>query len=177
MTADHLRDVVMTGAIFALATAVWFGWALEHPPRSWRPWLFAGVGLGYALLAVGIVLAVRHWHDGTVFDAATGKRTGVVVGVEFAACGIGAAVLAIRRRRELIPVWIAFVVGVHFFPLAAIIGYPLIYAVGATTTAVALAAVPVARRRTLPVSALNGAGMGLALLLGSTVALTTALLW
>ncbi len=167
----------MTGAVFAFATSVWFGWALEHPPRAWRRWLVAGIAAAYVLLAVAVILAIQHWHDGTAFDAATGKRFGIVVGIEFLACGAGAAFLAVRKRAEFIPVWIALVVAVHFFPLAAIIGYPWMHVVGAMTTIAALAAVPIARKRSLPVSAVTGAGMGAALLIGAAVALTTALTW
>jgi hypothetical protein len=174
---DHLRDVVMTGAIFALAASVWFGWAFERPPRSWRPWLIAGLVPAYAMLIACVVLAVVHWNDGTVFDAATSKRFGIIVGIEVLACGVGAAILGARRRGELIPVWIALVVAVHFFPLAAIIDYSWIHVVGALTTIVALTAVPVARRHSLPISAVNGVGMGLALLIGAAGALTTALVW
>ncbi len=178
VTADHLRDVVMTGAVFAFTTTVWLGWALEHPPRPWRRWLFAGLGVGYALLAGAIVMAVAHWNDGTVFDDPTTTRQfAIAVGIEFLACGVGAAVLGLRRRSELIPVWIAFVVGVHFFPLAAILGYPWIDVVAVLTTGWAVAALPISRRRSLPVSAVNGAGMGVALLIGALVALGTALAW
>ena len=77
--------------------------------------------------------------------------------------------------RELIPVWIAFVVGVHFFPVAAIIRYPLIYVVGALVTIAALAAVPLARARSWPISAVNGVGVGASLLAGGLVSLISAL--
>jgi hypothetical protein len=66
---------------------------------------------------------------------------------------------------------------VHFFPIAAIIGYPWIHVVGALTTVVALTAVPFARKRSLPISAVTGVGMGVSLLIGSAVALLTALTW
>ena len=44
--------------------------------------------------------------------------------------GVGAAVLRARGKSDVIPVWIALVVGLHLFPVAAIIGYPLIHVVG-----------------------------------------------
>ncbi|MBL6280541.1 hypothetical protein JMF97_30865, partial [Micromonospora fiedleri] len=60
--------------------------------------------------------------------------------------------------------WIAFVVVVHLFPVAALIGYPIIYVVAALITVAALAAFPIARARKLTGSAVVGAPVGLVLL-------------
>jgi len=89
--------------------------------------------------------------------------------------GAGAAVLTVRGRRDLVPVWIALVVGLHLFPVAALIAFPLIYPVAALVTVAALAAVPLARSGSLPVSAVNGLGAGGALLAGALVCLLVAL--
>ncbi|WP_344581782.1 hypothetical protein [Nonomuraea roseoviolacea] len=97
--------------------------------------------------------------------------------MEFASAALGAGLLALRRRTEFMLAWVAFVVGVHLFPVATIIGYPLIHGVAALTTLAALAAVPVARTRAVPVSAAAGAGMGTVLLvaaLSSAMAALTA---
>jgi hypothetical protein len=177
VTPDHLRDAAVTAAVFSLASATWFGWALEKPPRPWRPWLISGVVVSYATVIAGLVIAVLHWRDGTVFDATTSPRFGIVVGIEVVAAGVGAKILAARRRRELVPAWIAFVVGVHLFPVAVIIHYAWIHVVAALVTVAALVAVPIARARSLSVSAVNGVGAGLALLVGAVVALITALTW
>jgi hypothetical protein len=72
-------------------------------------------------------------------------------------------------------VWIALVVGVHLLPVAVLIAYPLVHVVAALVTAAALAAVPVARARSLPVSAVNGLGVGTALLASSVASLIFAL--
>ncbi|MFY1632722.1 hypothetical protein ACN27F_05425 [Solwaraspora sp. WMMB335] len=177
MIPDHLRDAAATGAIFGLAASVWFGWALPHSPKSWRRWLVAGLIPAYATLVTGLILTVRNWNGGTVFDATTSPRFGIVVGVEVAIAGIGVGVLAARRRSDLVPIWIALVVGVHLFPVAVILRYPWIHVVGALTTGAALVAAPIARRRSLAVSTVNGACVGLALLTGAVVALVTALTW
>jgi hypothetical protein len=118
---------------------------------------------------------VRHWDDGTAFDRDTSIAFGIVVGIEVALAGIGAAVLGSRGRKELIPVWIALVVGVHFIPVAAIIDYPLVYVIGALVTLGALAAVPFARSRSVAVSAANGLFVGTSLLAGALVSLAFAL--
>ena len=176
VTPDHLRDAAMTGAILALAATVWFGWAFQGSPRSWRAWLVAGLVPSYAILIGSAIVAVLHWGDGSVFDATTSTRFGILVGIEAALAALGAGILA-RRRPDLVPVWIAVVVGVHFVPVAVLLHYPWLHVVAGLTTAAALAAVPVARRTSQPVSAVTGVGLGLALLIGGLVALGTALTW
>jgi hypothetical protein len=90
---------------------------------------------------------------------------------------VGAAVLRARSTRDAIPAWIALVVGLHLFPVAAIIGYPLIHVIGALITAAALAAVPIARSQSLPFSfsATNGLRVGTALPAGAVFSLMTTL--
>jgi hypothetical protein len=175
MTAEFVRDAAATAAIFGFFGSMWFGWAQEHPPKTWRPWLLTASVLSLVTMLAGGLLVWRRWSDGTAFDADTSKTFGVVVGIEVVLAGVGAAVLAGRGRKELIPVWIAFVVGVHLFPVAEIIGYPLIHVVAALVTIAALAAIPVARSRSLPVSATNGVGVGTVLLAGALFSLVTAL--
>jgi hypothetical protein len=126
------------------------------------------------MLAGGLV-TWRHWRDGTAFDEDTSKTFGVVVAIEFVLAGVGAALLSARGKRDVIPVWIALVVGLHLFPVAAIIGYPLIHVIGALVTVAAVAAIPVARSRSLPTSAVNGLGVGTALLAGALVSLIATL--
>ncbi|MEU6075700.1 hypothetical protein [Micromonospora sp. NPDC047074] len=172
MTAQYVRDAAATAVVFGFFALSWYGWAQEAPPRSWRVPL--GIASGIALLTavVGGLLAWRHWSAGTAFDDGTSRSFGLVVGVEFAAAALGAGLLAVRRRTEFISTWVALVVGVHLFPVAALIGYPLIHVVAALVTLVAVAAIPVARARSLPVSAVTGLGTGTVLLvaaLSSTV--------
>ena len=73
------------------------------------------------------------------------------------------------------PVWIALVVGVHLFALAPLLHYPLLYPMAALVTIAALVAVPVARRRSLPVGAVNGLGVGVTSLTAAILSLTDAL--
>jgi hypothetical protein len=175
MMAQFLRDAPMTAAIFGFFASVWFGWAQEHPPPAWRKWLIGGSVLSVLAIIGGGLLAWKHWSDPTAFDADTSKTFGIVVGIEFGLAGIGAAILGARGRKELIPVWIAIVVGVHLFPLAALLSYPFLYVVAALVTLAALVAVPLARSRGVAVSAVNGLGVGIGLLLGSYVSLVDAL--
>jgi hypothetical protein len=101
----------------------------------------------------------------------------LVVGVEVALAAIGAAVLARRRSSELIPAWVALVVGVHLIPVALLVRSPLIAVTGVLVTLVALVAVPLARSRPVAVSAVTGLGAGTVLLAAALWSLASALLW
>jgi len=172
---ESVRDVAAIAAIFGFFGSVWLGWAQERPPRSWRRWLLAGSIVSVLTAIAGGLVIWSHRAGSTAFDRDTSIGFGVVVGIEVLLAGAGAAVLSARGRKETIPVWIAFVVGVHLFPVAALVGFPLIYVVAALVTIAAVAATPVARRRSLPLSAVVGLGAGTALLAGALVALLIAL--
>ncbi|MFI1192508.1 hypothetical protein ACH4T9_04420 [Micromonospora sp. NPDC020750] len=175
MIAEHVRDASATAVVFGFFASSWFGWAQEAPPKSWRPVLTIGSVLSLLTAVAGGVLTWRRWSDPTAFDADTSRTFGLVVGIEFGVAALGAGLLALRGRRELIPVWVALVVGVHLFPVAALLDYPLIHVVAALVTAAALAAVPVARARAVPVSAAVGIGAGGVLLAAAVSSLVIAL--
>jgi hypothetical protein len=176
MIAEHVRDLAMTAVIFGFFASTWFGWAQEAPPRGWRPFLITGSVATVLTAIAGGLLAWQHWNDGTVFDGDTSRTFGIVVGIEFGAAALGAILLALRGRKELISAWIAFVVGVHLFPVAVLLGYPVIHVVGALVTIAALAAVPIARARGLAISAVVGAASGASLLAGAIFSLVAAAL-
>lgn len=161
---EQLRDLAVSAVVFGFFASSWFGWAQEAPPRRWRPLLIAGSVGSVLTVVAGVLLAVRHWNDGTVFDEDTSRTFGIVVGIEFGAAALGAVLLAVLRRRELTPAWIAFVVGVHLFPVAAILEYPVIHVVAALVTIGSVVAVPIARSRDLTLSAVVGAATGPVLL-------------
>jgi hypothetical protein len=172
---EFVRDAAATAAILGFFASTWFGWAQEHPPKSWRPWLITGSAVSLVTMLAGGLLAWRHWSDGTAFDEDTSRTFGIVVGIEVVLAGAGAVVLGARGRRDVIPAWIALVVGLHLFAVAAIIDYPLLHLVAALVTLAALAAIPVARSRAWPISATNGFGAGTALLAGALFSLLIAL--
>jgi hypothetical protein len=117
MTTEFVRDAAATAAIFGFFGSVWFGWAQEHPPKSWRPWLLTGSVVSLLTMLAGGLLVWRHRSDGSAFDEHTSKTFGVVVGIEVVLAGLGAVVLGARGRRDVVPVWIALVVGIHLFPV------------------------------------------------------------
>jgi hypothetical protein len=173
MTADFARDAAATAAIFGFFASAWFGWAQEDPPRAWRPALIAGAVVALLVMAGGVALMLRHWSDGTALDAATSRTFGIVVGIEVAVAALGAVVLTRLRRSELVPAWIALVVGVHLFPLATLLRYPLLGVVAALVTVIALVAVPVARSASVRVSAVTGGATGCALLAAAIFSLVS----
>ncbi|QOC92314.1 hypothetical protein [Micromonospora craniellae] len=176
MIAEHVRDAAATAVVFGFFASSWFGWAQEAPPPRWRKPLVAGAVAAVLVLVVGALVTWQHWSEGTAFTAETSRAFGIVVGIEFGLAALGAGILAAVRHRDIIPAWIAFVVGVHLFPVAALINYPLIHVVAALITLVAVAAVPVARHRALPVSAVTGLGTGSVLLTAAASSLVIALL-
>lgn len=165
----------MTAVIFGFFASVWFGWAQEAPPARWRPWLTTASIVSLVTAAGGGLLSWRHWNDGTAYDRDTSITFGIILAIEFGIAGLGAAMLAIAKRRQLTSAWIALVVGVHFFPLAWLISYPLLYLVASLVTVAALAAVPVARRTSAPVSLVTGVATGAILLVSALVSAFFAL--
>jgi hypothetical protein len=173
---QYLRDDAMTALIFGFFASMWFGWAQERPPQSWRRWLTLAAMLSLVVGAAGGYLAWRHWGDGSALsEPGAMRRYGITVGIELGLAGVGAAILGVRKRQDLIAPWICLVVGVHFAPLAPILKNPLLYVLAALITVVAVFAVPLARRRDMPTSAITGVGAGSALLLFAVVSLISVL--
>lgn len=175
MTAEFTRDAAATAAVFGFFAASWFGWAQEKPPTAWRDWLIAGAILSLLVAAAGGVLTWQYWSTGTAFNPQTGRTFGIIVGIEFALAGIGAGVLAALGKPAYIPAWIAFIVGVHLFPLAPLLKYPLLYIAAAMVTLAALIAIPLARTQVVAVSAVTGVGAGIVLLAAALFSLITVL--
>ena len=169
MTAVFVRDAAATAAVFGFFASGWFGWAQDEPPKAWGRALIAGSVVSLLAAVAGGLLTWRHWTDGTVFDADTSRAFGVVVGVEVAVAALGAWLLARRRRSDLIPAWVAVVVGVHLFPVAWLLRYPLVGVVAGLVTLAAVVAVPLARSRSLAVSAVTGLAAGTVLLAAALV--------
>ena len=169
------RDAAMTAAVFGFFASSWFGWAQEQPPAAWRNVLIACSVISLLVAVTGAVLAGQHWSDGTVFAAATSRRFGIIVGIEFAFCGLGAGALALLGKAEFISAWIALVVGVHLFPLAPLLHYPLLYVTAALVSLGALVATGVALVQAVTVSAVTGLVVGAVLLASALFSLLSVL--
>ncbi|WFF04684.1 hypothetical protein O7622_16520 [Micromonospora sp. WMMD1076] len=175
MDAEFAANAGATAAIFGVFGFAWFGWAQEAPPKAWRPWLGIGSVLSMVAAIVGGIVTARTWDEGNSVDERTGPVFGVIVLIEVVLCAAGAIWLQRAGRASLVPVWIALIVGLHFFPLAPLLGYPVLAIWAALVTLVALVGVVVARRRDLTPSAVVGAGTGVVLLAGAVTALVHAL--
>ncbi|GAA0952127.1 hypothetical protein [Virgisporangium aurantiacum] len=174
MITDYVRDTAATAAIFGFFAAAWFGWAQDDPPAGWGPLLLTGSIGSMVIAAVGGLLTWRLWSETTAFDEDTSRAFGIVVGIEFGLAALGAVLLAVLKRSELIPPWVALIVGLHLFPVAVLLEYPLVHVVAAAVTVIAIAAVPVAGRWSIPVSAATGAPAGTVLLAAALVSLVAA---
>ena len=116
---DFMRDYPMYAFIFGFFGFGWFGWAQENPPESWRKYLGMASGMSLLVAAIGAYLAFTDWNAASALDSdGAYTRYGIIVGIEFLAAAIGATILMLRKRAKLVASWIAFVVGVHFIPLA-----------------------------------------------------------
>lgn len=145
--------------------AGWFGWGQAAAP----PWLVVPLAVGSilsVLVAVaGIVVTARSRARRTaVSDRTVRRRFRIIVLVEFALAGIGAAVLAAAGRATWIPAWVCLVVGVHFFPLSRALGNRSLARAGALLTGVAAAALVVGMATRVAPSTVTGAGAGLCFL-------------
>jgi len=161
----------MTAAIFGFFSAAWYGWAQDDPPPGWRKPLIIGSIVGLLGAAAGGIKAWRNWSTGTAFGTETSPIFGIIVGIEVLLAVGGALVLSRRGRGELMAPWVAFVVGVHFFPMAPLLGYPLFYVVGTLVTVAAFVSVPVARSRRIAVSSVTGVMCGSILLVAAVFSL------
>ncbi|GHJ43828.1 hypothetical protein Cs7R123_11700 [Catellatospora sp. TT07R-123] len=157
------RDAGLSAAVLGFFAASWFGWAQADPP-AWAPaWLGAASGLCWLVAAAGLVLGLRS-RDTAPRERATWRRFGVVVGIEFAAAGAGAGLLAALGQADYIPVWVCAVVGVHFLPLVPIFGYGGYRVLAAVLTAGALVSLTVAATTDVAPSTVTGVVAGTVLL-------------
>ncbi len=164
MLAEHTRDAAATSAVLGFFASAWFSWAQDSPPRSWIWALMTGSIASLVVCAAGALLTWQRRADPTALDEQSSRTFGIVVGIEFALAGIGAGVLAATGHADVIAAWVAIVVGVHLFPLAALFNYSFLYVTAALVTVVGIAAVPIARSSSVEVSAVVGAGSGVVLL-------------
>ncbi|GIH10174.1 hypothetical protein Rhe02_82410 [Rhizocola hellebori] len=152
------RSFGLTALFLGFFGAGWLSWAQAAPPLG--TWLSVLAWVSLATAAAGAVIGFRS-PGGQ--DQVDGRRYGIIVGVEFAACGLGAVALGATGQSEFIPVWICLVVGVHFFPLAPALHDPLLVPLGVAMCAVAVAGLVVALASSVNASVVVGTGAGLLL--------------
>lgn len=135
------RDLAVTALILGIAAMAWFGWGQAQPPAGWTVPLIAGTFVSIAVAGGAGSVAARFRGGATAMAARRVRRGyGITVGIEVAACGLGAAGLALAGHSPYTAPWILLVVGVHFVPLGRLFGQPELVLAGFALSAVAVAA-------------------------------------
>ena len=125
-----------TGAIFmTLFGVVWMLWGirlLRLPARLSLALTMAAIVVAGSLLAVELARLAQpstaggqiRWHD-------VRSRFVLIDLLQFAAITVAVSVCLRWRRRDLLPIAISILVGIHFIPLADLFGFSPYYAVAA----------------------------------------------
>ncbi|MEA2703097.1 MAG: hypothetical protein QOJ69_599 [Actinomycetota bacterium] len=158
-------DSGITALVLGFFAMMWFGWGQADAATALGAALVVGSAAALVVAALGGIRAFRSRRtDGALNEPVARRRYGMVVGIETAACGVGAGLVGLTAGAAYIPVWICAVVGLHFFPLATVLGAPPLRWLGAVVTAVAVGALLVGVSTGVAPSSVTGAGAGLALL-------------
>jgi hypothetical protein len=162
----------VTAAIEGFFAAMWFSWGQAAAPRWLSTPLSIGSVVGIMVAVVGAVLAIRASGERTrMHDRPVRRRYSSIVGVEFTALAVGAAILAATGLADWIAVWVCAVVGVHFLPLSRILDDPILVPLGLVLCVIAGAALLVAVVTTIKPSTVIGPATGISLLIGAVTAL------
>jgi hypothetical protein len=149
MNAAYPQDLAMIAAIFGVATLVWAGWAQERPPSwPWRIVLGAMSLAGLALVGFSIPAVIGAWGSGTAIEPGSPAFIAYVVWfwLEVVVAAVGAIMLIRRRRKAFVAPFILVIVGLHFFPLAAVFEQPVLHGVAVLLTAIGVTGFLVRRR-------------------------------
>lgn len=159
MLTDFARDHAFTIAWFGLMSMVWFGWAQEDPPPSWRWKLGAGSVVGIALAAIFGFGVFSRWNEASALE---GRYAwfGLLVAAEVVAAGAGCLYLARTGRTRWMAWWVAAVVAAHFLPLAWLLQDVSLSGCAVVQLAALGASVPRLRRSDVPTSRVAGPIMG-----------------
>jgi hypothetical protein len=162
----------LTALYLGVFAMVWFSVPSAEQPL--RALLVVGSIAALLTAVVGGVLSARTRGAGGPRDRATDRRYLLIVVAEFAAAGLGAAVLAAADWSEYIPVLVCAVVGLHFFPLAPLLRDPLLRPLGVALCVVAAAGLVTALASAVSAGLVVGTGAGLLLLAYAVQALVRA---
>jgi hypothetical protein len=162
----------MTALILGFFAMTWFGWGQAAASGALSAALAVGSVAAVVAARLGARRALRRPSAESVLHRGDAwRRFGIVLAVEFALAGVGAGLLGVTGAADYITVWICAAVGLHFFPLASVLGDPALRWLGAAVTTVAVAALLAGMFARVPPSSVTGAGTGLALLACAILAL------
>ncbi|RAO35744.1 hypothetical protein PSN13_02165 [Micromonospora saelicesensis] len=165
VTANR-RQAGLTALYLGIFAMVWFSVpAAEQPLRAL---LVVGSIVALLTAVLGGVLSSRLRGAGSPRDRAADRPYLLIVVAEFAAAGLGAAVLVAANWSEYVPVLVCLVVGLHFFPLAPLLRDPLLRPLGAALCLVAVAGLVIGLASAVSAGLVVGVGAGV-LLLGYAV--------
>jgi hypothetical protein len=171
------RDLAVTALILGVAAMMWFGWGQAQPPAGWALPLTIGTFAAIAVAGGSGSIAVRFRSGATAMaDRRVRRGYGITVGIEVAACGLGAAGLGLAGHSPCIAPWILLVVGVHFVPLGRLFGSPYLVRAGLALSAVAIAGAVTGMVSDVAPSAVTGAFGGLVCVACAAICLRRALL-
>ena len=149
ITRDYARGVAI-GALVLTFFGVFWAFANWPQAPSWAYGVLSLPVVALTLFAVVRFINAAKLPEAMDGDQAArdGKRTGIAFGVvfavEFILIAAAAAILAKLNRPLLIPVAIALIVGLHFFPLARLFHVPVYSVTGMLCVACSLASLLVA---------------------------------
>lgn len=165
---EYVRDYMMAAAIFGLFTFVWFGWAQERPKENWRIYLGVGSGLGIVLAIFGFYLSINHWEAASALHHQANFSYYIIfVIIEFSIAAIVGLMLIFKKRSDYVAPWIAFIVGVHFFPLSFVFNDFTYNILGILVVTVSIISLPLSKKLDVANSTITGIGAGTLLLLFS----------
>jgi hypothetical protein len=125
---------VLLGLFRGRSSAIWVRFTL----------LFAAIALALCIAAIGKRASsnpqteVRVSQQQAAADHEIGRRFYIVAGIEFAAIFASVIVLRVLGFPDYILCAIALIVGIHFFPLAALFKAPIYYGTGLLGSAISL---------------------------------------
>lgn len=110
----------MYAAVFGIFAFAWYGWAQENPPKRIRIWLGFGSIISLIMTSIGGYLAYMNWEAPSALNREGAYELfGIIVVTEIVLALVGSLILIKRKKPELVATWVAFIVAIHFIPLAA----------------------------------------------------------
>ena len=161
--AVHAKDLASMAVVLSGAAIAWFGWGMQG--GLVQSALIAGmIASGLALMAAIAVNRTMAAPPTLAIDPAARRIYWVAVAVEVVMIVGGAFVLAGTGNGQWLSTWTAFVMGVHFVPLARPFGAPILKLTAVACVIVVALAVWAGLAGWAPAPTIAGAGTGLVLL-------------
>lgn len=136
---DNAHYLAISGLVYAVVSALWVMIAYFFGDLQIFIIFLASVLL--LVLAAIAIMTLQNALKIAPISAGSpelGKWFGIIFAAESIAIGVGSGVLAGLNQTEWIAPWVAFIVGLHFFPLGIILQLRSDYILGAAILALTL---------------------------------------